>query len=211
MTDTVQYFPRISPINSGGIGLSGFAAPTIIASGTSGSVGPMTSPGRGAFFLSVVHRSALTTPAGWTLLKTQQAGTDPQWLSILMRGTTGAETVNPTVSQASAGRLLLGLCHVRGWFSVDTPPSFAWTSGNTTVTESEPLPHVLAVCGYSVASGIFSTNPKLPQLPLDPVGSDNRLQMAFDETFEARAIQIVNNSGALGNAWVSVPLRPLVA
>lgn len=210
MTDTVQYFPRISPINSGGIGLSGFAAPTIIASGTSGSVGPMTSPGRGAFFLAVMHRSTLTTPAGWTLLKTQKAGNDPQWLSLLMRETTGAETVNPTVSQSSAGRLVLGLCHVYGWFSVDTPASADWVNGNATFTESEPLPHVFAMAGYSVSTGIFTTNPKLPQLPLDPAGADNRLQMAFDESFEAKAIQIVPSANSLGNTYIVAPLRPLV-
>lgn len=87
--------------------------------------------------MAVMHRSALTTPSGWTLHATVGPFSNdfPQYTSILTRRMTGSGTANGSVNQAATGRMVVGVLNIRNAGDVIERPDLCTVEDKTNVTE----------------------------------------------------------------------------
>jgi len=95
----------------------GYDADNFASSGTSLAWGPIPYVDGDLLVMSVMHRSVLTTPAGWTLhsvasITYRTGGT--QYTSILSRRMTEAGDASGTLVQASSNRMIIGVLNLRG-------------------------------------------------------------------------------------------------
>ena len=95
----------------------GYDADNFASSGTSLAWGPIDYIDGDLLVMSVMSRSVLTTPAGWTL---HSVASVPyltpglQYTSILSRRMTGAGDASGTLVQASSNRMIIGVLNFRG-------------------------------------------------------------------------------------------------
>lgn len=130
-----QHFHAVFDSTISGLQVSGngFHVPTgNFASVTTMDVPIPLAENGDTYFLHVMHRSALTTPAGWTLELTSGAtASAAQQVSIFSRVRDGTEAATLTVEQAVAGRMLGQCCAVGGPINSVTYSSGVVNGGNS--------------------------------------------------------------------------------
>ena len=198
-----QYVPALPPV----LGETDYK---IISSGTSVTSTTISAYGNGWYIATVMHRSALTTPAGWTLLSTTTAYAGGQFTSMLAKQTTGPETLSVTFATSGSGRLILDLAHIGGDFTPTHLPAKTISLGDSVVMASSKAGANVYVWGmstYYVSSGAWSAAPaELVSVP-DPAPTvDARCGMFYDDVVAGdRTFNVSGQSGTTLDALELVP------
>lgn len=125
--------------------------------------------------LHVMHRSALTTPSGWTLKRTSDATTTAtQQSSVLVKTAVGSESGTLTINQATGARFMGQITAIRG--------EWAAITGQAGVVNGDPAGFMstgaIAVSnGWSFASVSYVTTH-----PSDPVTNSVESGWTLDGT-----------------------------
>lgn len=120
--------------------------------------------------MAVMHRSALTTPSGWTLHATVGPFSNdfPQYTSILSRRMTGTGTASGTVEQASSGRMIVGVLNIRSAGTIVERPDLCDVTADKinatsfTVTGKGTTENLVI---WALSAPYWSTGSAVPALP----------------------------------------------
>lgn len=180
----------------------------IISSGTSINVPIPSAVIDDTLIMHVMHRSALTTPSGWTLEGTSGATVQAtQRISVLSRVADGSEGATINVVQAASGRMIGNVSVFRGTVgSITTTTGATTTNGDPITTGAVSVTEGIAIIAstYVLAgSGSVITYPSNYTALTDPDLSDNRLFAAYREApyGYSSAGEDMSNGGASQGNW----------
>ena len=149
----------------GGGGDSG-ECPRVIAVESDSSGSTKTTYTSGTFNLAagdvllvgIMHRSALTVPAGFTLIKTTTITGAGQYLSTIYHVATTSESLSATIRQASTVRMSSYWTQLRGVTIGDAHIDYA-SLGSSSFTINTPLRPYILFCTNNYISGVWKVEP----------------------------------------------------